>query len=391
MSALEKPQASPILPMELTIEKAPFLRALSRLQSIVEKRNTIPILSHIKLEAQGGVLSLLATDMDIAALEKIPAKIEIDGAVTAPAHTLHDIIRKLPDGAEISLAVDEAKGQLKIQAGKSRFNLGCLAAADFPVMTEGDMPHSFSLKSEECVRLLDKARFAMSTEETRYYLNGVYLHVSKSSAFAKKKGDVLRTVATDGHRLASIEIELPKGAAGMPGIIVPRKTVSELRKLVEENADEVAISLSDSKIKFVCGSVTLISKLIDGTFPDYERVIPTKNEKAMDVATSVLTASVDRVATISTEKTRGIKFALENGQLTLSATSPENGSAREELEVTYNGDTIDIGFNSRYVLEMMAQFEGQNVQMLFHDSTSPALVRDPEDAGMLFVIMPMRI
>jgi DNA polymerase-3 subunit beta len=373
--------------LSLSIERNHFLKSLGRLQSIVEKRNTIPILANVKLEASKDGFFLAATDMDIVATEKVPATVGRQGAVTVPAHTLYDIIRKLPEGCQVEVESDGATGQLKIKGGKARFALSYLPADDFPVMSEGNMTHRFRLSPKELASLIDKTRFAMSTEETRYYLNGIYLHAAKGS-----KGEVmLKAVATDGHRLARIEAPLPAGAKDMPGIIVPRKTVAEIRKLLEEPVGEVEIAVSETKIRVDSGETILLSKLIDGTFPDYERVIPSSNDKTLEVNTKSFIAAVDRVSTIATEKTRAVKLALKAGKANLSASSPEAGTAEEEIEGTYSADTMDIGFNSRYVLEMLAQLEGENVQFLFSDPAAPVLVRDTSDAGALYVLMPMRV
>ena len=371
--------------MKLTIEREVLLKSLSRLQSIVEKRNTIPILSNIKLEATKSGLHLTATDMDLVASESIAASTESEGALTIPAATFYDIVRKLPEGAKISLDTDGAASQLIVESGSSKFSLSFLPAEDFPVMSEGNMSHSFTLPREECLTLLEKSRFAMSTEETRYYLNGVYIHTSEDGEA------LLKAVATDGHRLARIQTALPVGAAGMPGIIIPRKAVNELKKLLEEHEDEIQISLSETKIRFSSGNIIILSKLVDGTFPDYGRVIPESNDKIMEVNAKTLTQAVDRVSTISTDKTRGIKFELSQGKLVLSAQSPDSGSAVEELDVTYSAEPMEIGFNSRYVLEMMSQLEGDTAQFLLSDTNSPALVTDPSDVGSLYVIMPMRV
>ena len=372
--------------MKLVIDRSVLLKALSHVQSVVERRGTIPILSNIKLDATQEKLSLTATDMDIAIAENAPATVQTPGATTVPAHTFYDIVRKLPDGAQIELAKTSDTGKVTIRAGSSRFTLPTLPVEDFPVMAEGDLAHNFTVSAAQCNALIDKARFAVSTEETRYYLNGIYFH-------AVETGDVnvLRSVATDGHRLARIEVPLPPGASGMPGVIIPRKAIGELKKLVDGGDGDVHISLSDSKIRFVCGNATLVSKLIDGTFPDYDRVIPSGNDKIMEVDGKAFTAAVDRVSVISSEKSRGIKLAIKAGKLTLSADSPEYGNASEELDVTYSAEPVDIGFNSRYLLEMMQQIEGDAVQFVLMDSTSPTLVRDTADIGALYVVMPMRV
>jgi DNA polymerase-3 subunit beta len=372
--------------MNLTIERTALLTALNHVQGVVERRNTIPILSNVQLDAASGGLSLTATDLDIAVVEKIPAKVAKPGATTVPAHTLYDIVRKLPDGAEVELSYSGADQRLMLRSGRSTFALSCLPKEDFPVMVAGDLPHGFAVAAEELRRLVDKTRFAISTEETRYYLNGIYLHAATSGGVA-----VLRAVATDGHRLARVETPLPQGAAGMPGVIVPRKTVTELRKLVDTTSASVQISLSDTKIRFAFDDVILVSKLIDGTFPDYERVIPANNEKTLEVNAKAFEAAVDRVATISTEKSRAVKLSLDRDRLVLSATSPDQGSASEEIVAGYGAGALEIGFNARYLLDITQQIEGDTATFKLNDAASPTVVRDANDEGALYVLMPMRV
>ena len=372
--------------MKLTIERATLLRALGHVQSIVERRNTIPILSNVMLDARDGALSLTATDMDIAIVESTPAEITTAGATTAPAHTLYDIVRKLPDGAQVALETDAEAGQLNLSAGRARFKLGTLETAEFPAMADGELPNRFTISAGDFRALIDRTRFAISTEETRYYLNGIYMH-----AVAGDGGDRLRAVATDGHRLARVEMPLPEGAAGMPGVIVPRKTVNELRKLIDETGGDVDVALSDTKIRFAFDDAVLTSKLIDGTFPDYERVIPVGNDKLMVVDRKDFAGAVDLVATIATEKSRAIKLAVDGRNLALSANSPDAGSAEEELEADYEGDAINIGFNSRYLLDITQQIEGDKAQFIMADSNSPTIVRDAGDDSALYVLMPMRV
>jgi len=341
-------------------------------------------------------VALTATDMDIAIVEKVPATVVKTGATTVPAHTFYDIVRKLPEGSQVEMSTSADGGKVTIKSGQSRFSLACLPVDEFPVMAEGDLPHHFTLKSTECKALIEKPSFAISTEETRYYLNGIYLHVSGSGLVTSKRSEdgkskTLRAVATDGHRLARIEVALPAGTDGMPGVIVPRKAIYELRKLIEESEGDIGVSLSDAKIRFACGSAVLVSKLIDGNFPDYERVIPAGNDKIMEVSRKYFTEAVDRVSVISSEKSRAVKFHLENGKLTLSASSPEHGTASEEIDVTYSSPPMEVGFNSRYLLDMMTQIEGDTAQFLMGDSASPAIVRDTADVGALYVIMPMRV
>lgn len=382
----KKPAAASGKALKFVIERAPLLRGLGHVQSVVEKRGTIAVLSNVKIEAKDNVVELTATDMDLAIVEKVPATVGKQGATTVPAHMFYDIVRKLPEGAQVECQISDDGAKMTIRSGQSRFSLGCLPTEDFPVMADGDMPHNFSLKSAECLALVEKPSFAISNEETRYYLNGIYFHVAGSGA-----GKVLRAVATDGHRLARIEVGMPAGADKMPGVIVPRKAIHEVKKLLEGSEGDVQISLSDTKIRFVFGNAVLVSKLIDGNFPDYERVIPAGNDKILEVDCKLFTAAVDRVSVISSEKSRAIKLALESGKLTLSASSPEHGTASEEIDVTYSASGLEIGFNSRYMLEMMSQIEGDTAQFLLNDGASPAIVRDTADVGSLYVIMPMRV
>jgi DNA polymerase-3 subunit beta len=372
--------------MKLTIERAALLRALGHVQSVVERRNTIPILSNVLLRAQDGKLALSATDMDLEVVASVAAQAGRSGATTVPAHTLYDIVRKLREGAQVELDVAGDKGSLSLRSGRSTFTLACLPPEDYPLMAGGELPHNFVLSAADLKRLIDRTRFAISTEETRYYLNGIFLHTARSNDVP-----MLRAVATDGHRLARMEIPLPEGAAGMPGVIVPRKTVTELRKLLDETDQDVTVALSDTKIRFSFANTVLTSKLIDGTFPDYDRVIPAGNDRILEVDCKQFAEAVDRVSTISTEKSRAVKLAVEKGNLVLSATSPENGTATEELEVSYGAAPLEIGFNSRYLLDIAEQIEGEGARFAMADAASPTVVRDTADGSALYVLMPMRV
>ncbi|WP_339861610.1 DNA polymerase III subunit beta [Paremcibacter congregatus] len=373
--------------MKLKIERSALLKSLGHIQSVVEKRNTIPILSNVLLECDGTQLKLAATDLDLAISEAVEAEVMAPGGITAPAHTLYDIVRKLPDGSQVQLSYDAESQRLTISAGRSRFTLSCLPREDFPVMSEGDLPHSFAAPAASIKRLIDKTRFAVSTEETRYYLNGIYLHAANDD----DGGAVLRGVATDGHRLARFDMEQPEGLNDMPGVIVPRKAVGELRKLVDEFEGDIQVSLSETKIRFTFADIVLTSKLIDGTFPDYSRVIPEGNDKIMEIDSKQFAEAVDRVSTISTEKTRSIKLSLSADNLKLSVNSPEHGTAKEELAASYGADEMEIGFNSRYLLDILSQIEGDLAQMVLADSTAPTILKDLTDEGALYVLMPMRV
>jgi DNA polymerase-3 subunit beta len=273
-----------------------------------------------------------------------------------------------------------------VKAGRSRFSLQTLPESDFPDLAAGDHPPKFSLSTAHLKRLVDKTQFAISTEETRYYLNGIYLHTVGSGANA-----TLRAVATDGHRLAQVELPLPDGAAGMPGVIVPRKTVSEVQRLIETTEGEISVELSGGKVRFGIGDVVLTSKLIDGTFPDYGRVIPLNNDKHLAVDKKDFEAAVDRVSTVSSERGRAVKLSIAGGRLTLSVTNPDSGSATEELEVDYDSEPLDIGFNSRYLLDIAAQIEGEVAILKLADPGSPTLIQDKDAKGALYVLMPMRV
>lgn len=372
--------------MKITIERGSLLKILTHVQSVVERRNTIPILSNVKFDVEADSLSLNATDLDIDIVETVTVDVSTPGSVTAPAHTLYDIVRKLPEGVQVELNCAGDGGQLTLSAGRSKFALACLPVEDFPVLSGGEFPYNFAITSAELRGLIDRTRFAISTEETRYYLNGIYLHAAESDGTK-----VLRAVATDGHRLASVDIVLPGGAESMPGVIVPRKTVVEVRKLIDEMEGNITISLSDTKIQFAFGSTVFTSKLIDGTFPDYDRVIPKGNDKIMEADTHLFAQAVDRVSAISTEKSRAIKLTIGKANLLLSANSADNDTATEELLVDYDDVETEIGFNSRYLLDIAQQIKGDKVRFTLADSASPMLVQDIDDQGAVYVLMPMRV
>ena len=370
--------------MRVTIERSGFLKALNHVQSVVERRNTIPILSNVLINAKKDSLRLTATDLDIEIVETVTADTQREGAVTVPAHMLYDIVRKLPDGAQLELDLAKDNTRVTVLAGRSRFALSALPPEDFPDLSSGEFGNRFTLKASELKGLIEKTRFAISTEETRYYLNGIYLHQSPDKT-------TLRAVATDGHRLAQAETPLPEGADGMPGVIVPRKTVLEVVKLLEGEDQEVEVALSSNKIRFTAGKLVLTSKLIDGTFPDYERVIPKNHTKVLLADARSFAQAVDRVSTISLEKSRAVKMSLSEGKLTLVVNNPDAGSAEEELSVSYDKEPLEIGFNSRYLMDVAAQITADEMRFEMQDASAPTVVRDPKDAHALYVLMPMRV
>ncbi len=372
--------------MKITLERAALLKSLGHVHRVVERRTTIPILSNVLLQADGRSLLLKATDLDLEVTETVAADVGMAGGTTLPAHTLYDIVRKLPEGAQVSLDAGEDGGQLLLKSGRSRFMLQSLPESDFPDLSAGEMTHKFTLAAADLKKLIEKTQFAISNEETRYYLNGIYMHTSEIDGHS-----MLRAVATDGHRLARVEIPAPAGAVGMPGVIVPRKAVNEVLKLIEDAESEVTIDLSSNKIRFNFGQVVLTSKLIDGTFPDYARVIPAGNDKRLVVERSDFQRAVDRVSTISSERGRAVKMALTDGKLVLSVTNPDAGNAVEELEVDYDSTPLDIGFNARYLLDIANQLDSDTALFRLADSGSPTIIQDRDGAAALYVLMPMRV
>ncbi|TWI37030.1 DNA polymerase III subunit beta [Paracoccus sulfuroxidans] len=372
--------------MKFSIERADLVKAVSQAQSVVERRNTIPILSNVLIEATPEGISFRATDLDTEIVDRAHAQVERPGATTVSASMLNDISRKLPDGALVQISLDAASGRLSVQAGRSNFSLATLPREDFPVMSTSEYTANFSAPATVLRRLFDKAKFAISNEETRYYLNGVYMHVTSN-----EDGPTLRCVATDGHRLARIDAALPEGAADMPGVIVPRKTVTELRKLLDDDEAQIAVSVSETKVRFATPTLTLTSKVIDGTFPDYSRVIPSGNTRKLEVDAGDFAKAVDRVATVSSERSRAVKLALDEDRLVLSVNAPDAGAAEEELSVAYADEPLEIGFNAKYLHEIAGQIDRENAVFLFNGSGDAALIREGGDNSAVYVVMPMRV
>jgi DNA polymerase-3 subunit beta len=372
--------------MKISIDRSDLMRALSHVQSVVERRNTIPILSNVRLDAADGMLTLTATDMDLEMKESVAADVQAEGSTTAPAHTFHDIVRKLPDDARVDLTLEPGGAMMTVTAGRSKFKLSCLPVSDFPELGSGDMEVKFHVPANGLRELVDRTRFAMSNDETRYYLNGAYVHAAEANGIP-----VLRAVATDGHRLAQFEMPLPDGAADMPGVIIPRKTVAEIRKLVEEAAADITIEISENKVRFAFDHIVMTSKLIDGTFPDYQKVIPQGNDKIVEVNPKLFTSAIDRVSTISNEKTRAVKLAINGSTMTLSAQSPDAGSATEEIEISNDNTELEIGFNSKYLLDITGQIESDGCRMTLADAGGPTIIQDIADPSSLYVLMPLRV
>lgn len=377
--------------MKFKVDRDVILKAMAHVQGVVEKRNTIPILANVLIGNEDGNLVLAATDLEMAIQEKIPANISIPGTLTVPAAVLYEILRRLPAGVEVEFSYSSEKGTLALKANRYSTSLIVLPAEDFPRLDAGKLSHGFTVPAASFQRLIDRVRFAISTEETRYYLNGIYFHLTSNS----QGQPVLRTVATDGHRLARTEDVAPDGSAGMPSIILPRKLVTEIRKLLDgcDEEAQVAISLSETRIKLSIGNINLISKLIDGTYPDYQRVIPTNNSFTMKADKKSLTDAISRVSVINNERHRPIKLDLEPGSLRLTATSPEQGSATEDLDeqaIDYDGPLVTIGFQSKYLTDVLDHISDSAVFSL-EEGNAPVVIKDSKDDNSLFVLMPMRV
>ena len=377
--------------MKLTIERAALLKALGHVQSVVERRNTIPILSNVLLSADGGSGAVSATHHDKVFADEFAARVVSARPITAPAHTLYEIVRKLPEGADVSLSFTGEDPRLQVAAGRSRFNLPVLPAGDFPKMSSEGLSGPIAMDTNDLIRLIDKTRFAISTEETRYYLNGLYLHAVVEAGQPR-----LRAVATDGRRLALAEMPAPEGFAGAPGVIIPRKTINEVRRLLDDAGETVQLQVSAQKVRFDFGQAAMTSKVIDGSFPPYQQVIPRENKRAMILDNSLFAAAVDRVATISTEQSRAVKLTVESGKVTLTVRNMDAGQAVEELEAEYDGEPFEIGFNARYILDVTAQVGGDLAEFRFAEHSGsatvldPTLVLDPTDPSVQYVLMPLR-
>ncbi len=375
--------------MEIKINSTDLLKALSHIHGIVEVRHTLPILSNIILEAKDDKLILSSTNLDIYCSDKIKAEVIKSGEVSVSAVTFFEIIKRLPSGSEVLMIMEEGENEIRLTCGRSRFNLSTLKTDDFPIISDNDLSTNFVLSADELIRIIDKTKFAVSNEETRYYLNGIFLHKAERNSI-----QFLRAVATDGHRLAQYDIPLPQGAEDITGIIIPKKTIYELRKVLDDANGDVSVSLNENKIKFSFNDLKVVSKVIDGTFPDYTKVIPQKNDKNFKTNNSDLKNAIDRVSAVAANeesKSKAIKFCIENNLLSLSVESQSKGSANEMIDVNYSGDKVDIGFNSKYIIDICNEVDGDEISISLSDSISPAIILDKTDENLFFVLMPMRI
>jgi DNA polymerase III subunit beta len=369
--------------MKIVVEQGTFSKALKHVLGVIERRATIPVLRNVLLTATRDGLSLISTDLDIQVTETASATIEETGATTTPAQMLYDIVRELPDGSQISLETKKDGARLALSCGTAAFDLACMAKEEFPRMDAGDMVAEFDLAAADFLRMIDKTKMAMSTEQTRYYLCGIYLHVADRHT--------LRAVATDGHRLAQYDLPEPDGASTLPGIILPYKTVNEIRRMLDDATGAVHIAASDTKVKISVGQIQLLSKLVDGSFPDYQRVIPARGEHIATTLTSDLVKAINLVSVVMEGKTRAVKVSFTRDKATLSARETDSGTALKEINAEYDCADLETGFNSAYARDMLLQISGKSIRMIMQDAGSPIRFEDDEDDRFLHIIMPMRV
>jgi len=375
--------------MDFKVNSSDLLKAISHIHGVVEIRHTLPILSNMIITVKDGSLKLCSTNLDIYCSDQVSAEVVSPGEISVSASTFYEIVKRLPNGSDLHATLDEVSSSLILKCGRSKFNLTTMKTDDFPMIADSDLDTKFVLSATELIRMIDKTKFAISNEETRYYLNGIFFHKAQKNSI-----EILRAVATDGHRLAQYDIPLPQGAEEMTGLIIPKKTILELRRVLDDANGDINISLNDNKIKFSFNELTIISKVIDGTFPDYTKVIPKNNNKVFSTNSNELKSAIDRVSAVSISeeiKSKAIKLLIESNKLLLSVESLSKGSANEEVDINYNEERVEIGFNSRYLVDICNEIDGDEVIVHILDSISPAIILDKSDENLFFVLMPMRI
>ena len=371
--------------MKFRILRSKIFKSISHLQGIVDKKNSLPILSNILIEAKNNNLVLSSTDMDISIVEKLNCDILEDGSTTINSQIFYDILRKLDDDSEIEIISNDGK-LLTLRANGSRFSLACLPKEDFPIIEKSNEGDIIKLNSKILFNLIDKTKFAISNEETRYFLNGLYFNIINQD-----NTSLVTLVGTDGHRLAKSSHPLENKVETLSGVIIPKKTIYELSKLLAELDDEIQIIINPSKIIFLIKDLVFISKLIDGSFPDYKRVIPEENNNTLEINREMLLSAVDRVSTVTNEKSPVIKFKLIKDLVNLNTANNENSTATEDLPVNYNGQEFEIGFNSKYIMDIVNNLEDQIISINFKDSSSPITAQEKSNPNLVYVLMPMRV
>ena len=369
--------------MKFNVNQQDLQQALNYCQGVIEKRSTLPILSNILLDVSNSKLTITATDLDLIFIHQLK-NVEIleEGKTTTTSSIMYDIIRKFNSGKKINLSLTDVS-KLQVESEKSIFNLNCIDAAEFPLTDENFHQNEFIIKSKKLLKLLNKCKFSVSNDETRHYLSGIYLHQTEV-----EDKNYLTAVATDSHRMSISKVRLDKEIDFEP-IILPKKTIFQLCSLLDNYDGDVKVSNVKSKIKFELNSSILISKLIDGKFPNYIQVIPKNNQKKLEIDLKLFLNSVDRVASVSLDKKDGVKFNLSKDTLNLSVNNTNSGDGKETLNVKFDHD-LEISFNSRYLIDVASQLDGDRVEIYFNDTGSPALIKDPSDYDSIFVVMPMK-
>ena len=369
--------------MKFSINQQDLQKSLNYCQCVIEKRSTLPILSNILLDASNSKLTITATDLDLIFITEITdIEINEEGKTTTTSSIMYDIVRKFSSGKKINLSLTDVS-KLQVESEKSIFNLNCISATDFPLTDEDFNNNEFVLKSKQLLKLLNKCKFSVSNDETRHYLSGIYLHQNEV-----EDKNYLTAVATDSHRMSISKVRL-KDKIDFEPIILPKKTIFQLCSLLEDFEGDVKISNIKSKIKFDLNNSVLISKLIDGKFPNYIQVIPKNNQKKLEIDLSLFLNSVDRVASVSLDKKDGVKFNLTKDKLNLSVNNANSGDGKERLNVKFDHE-LDISFNSRYLLDVASQLDGDKIEVFLNETGSPALIKDPSDFDSIFVVMPMK-
>jgi DNA polymerase-3 subunit beta len=373
--------------MKFTIEKEIFVKALQKIQGIVEKRNTMPILSNVLIEAEENKLTFIATDLEVGMKSSYPAKVTENGRITISAKKLYEIIREFPDET-VTLSTRD-NNWVDINCGKAKFNIVGLSPDEFPFFPKISENSLFSLSSEELSTMIELTAYAICHDETKYNLNGIFFKISKDESI-----NTLRLVATDGHRLCVADRKIAESANSEQldkGVIFPKKGIIELKKLCDEEQGEILLGFIDNSAAIIKGSTTIVMRLVDGEFPDYTRVVPTGNNRDIIINREKFLHSLKRMAILSSEKFKGIKFDIENGSMEISSSNPELGEAREEIEVNYNGDKITTRFNARYLIDVLNVLPDDEILLLLRDEMSPAILKPANKDGFLSVVMPMRL
>jgi DNA polymerase-3 subunit beta len=371
--------------MDFIIDRDIFLKSLGFANGIIEKKTTLPILSYVLIEAKNSKIKITATDLDIIYFEEVlPTEIKKEGSTTTSASIIYDILRKLQSGTKVEISL-QSPNKLKLVSGNSKFNLLCISPDNFPLSSENISEKSFEVSTEKLLKLLNKTKISISNDDTRHYLNGIFLHLTEDHG-----RNFLTAVATDSHRLSSSSLEI-ENTSDFSSLILPRKTVYQLSSLLSETSDQLTMQTSENKIKFTLGKMKLISKVIDGKFPDYKKVVPINNDKILAVSSKDFINSIERVASVSLDRKEGVKLLINKDNIQLSVNSANSGEGNEKIKAEFTNENLNISFNSKYLIDIASEVEDKNLKMRLKDSVSPVLIEDASDKNSYYVIMPMKI